>query len=90
MSPLRIAMPWMLHAFATFLEVEQVLLLWDRIIGFDSLELLPVLAAAVFGFRRQALLASQSASEVESILGDLKALQSVPLLQYCLYAQAAT
>jgi hypothetical protein len=35
---------------------HQVLLLWDRILGFDTLELLPVLAAAIFAFRRNALL----------------------------------
>ena len=29
----------------------QVLLLWDRLLGYDSLELLPVLAAAVLVFR---------------------------------------
>lgn len=31
--------------------VVQVLLLWDRLLGYDSLELLPVLAAAVIVFR---------------------------------------
>ena len=30
---------------------RQVLLLWDRIIGFDSLLPLPLLAAAIFSFR---------------------------------------
>jgi hypothetical protein len=30
--------------------------LWDRIIGFDSLNVLPVVAAALFSFRRTALL----------------------------------
>lgn len=31
--------------------VAQVLLLWDRLLGYDSLELLPILAAAVLVFR---------------------------------------
>lgn len=34
-----------------FLWLTQVLLLWDRLLGYDSLDLLPVLAAAVLVFR---------------------------------------
>lgn len=40
-------------AFAGHLAVGEVLLLWDRIIGFDSLLPLPLLAVAVLAFRRQ-------------------------------------
>lgn len=32
-------------------SLPKVLLLWDRLLGYDSLELLPVLAAAVLVFR---------------------------------------
>ena len=40
-------------AFAGHLAVGEVLLLWDRVIGFDSLLPLPLLAVAVIAFRRQ-------------------------------------
>ena len=40
-------------AFAGHLAVGEVLLLWDRIIGFDSLLPVPLLAVAVLAFRRQ-------------------------------------
>lgn len=40
-------------AFAGHLAVGEVLLLWDRVIAFDSLLVLPVLAVAVLAFRRQ-------------------------------------
>ena len=33
-----------------------MLLLWDRILGFDTLHLLPIFAVAVLAFRRNALL----------------------------------
>ena len=36
--------------------MSQVLLLWDRIIGFNTLELLPILAASIFVFRAHNLL----------------------------------
>ena len=51
---LTLVAPWMLGGFATHLEVEQVLLLWDRVIGFDSVLPLAVAAAAVVAFRRRA------------------------------------
>ena len=47
---LTLAAPRMLGGFATHLEVEQVLLLWDRVIGFDSVLPLSVAAAAVVAF----------------------------------------
>jgi len=50
-SPLDLVMPWLLTAFAMHLAPTETLLLWDRIIGFDSLLPLPVLAVAVLAFR---------------------------------------
>jgi hypothetical protein len=40
-----------MSAFVGHLSPSETLLLWDRIIGFDSLLPLPVLAAAVMTFR---------------------------------------
>lgn len=57
---LQLGLPWIMTAFAGHLAVGEVLLLWDRIIAFDSLLLLPVLAVAVLAFRRQVGLASGS------------------------------
>ena len=39
-----------------YLETSQLLLLWDRVIGYGTLEILPVLAVAVFAFRRNNLM----------------------------------
>jgi hypothetical protein len=44
-----------------------VLLLWDRILGFDNLELLSVLAASVFDFRANSLMKARTRGEVEVI-----------------------
>ena len=51
--PLQVALPWILTAFAGHLAPLEVLLLWDRILGFDSLLPLPLLAVAILAFRRQ-------------------------------------
>eukprot|EP00048_Salpingoeca_helianthica_P003701 m.69758 g.69758 ORF g.69758 m.69758 type:complete len:526 (-) comp12848_c0_seq2:38-1615(-) len=82
---LAVVVPWLVQAFAGFLEPLQVMLLWDRIVGFDSLEPLAVLAAAIFAFRKQKLLACASGADALRVLGDLRGLMVVPLLQHCLF-----
>ena len=59
-------------------RVEQTLLLWDRIIGFDDLELLPILAADDSGARHsqavdasQGILLASMASSMPPCLGSL-------------------
>jgi hypothetical protein len=84
--PLSIAFRWIHLAFSGYLHTEQTLLLWDRIIGFDSLELLPALAAAIFAFRRRTLMAAADRQEVTEILAQPGRLQVIPLLQFFLFA----
>lgn len=36
---LHIAFKWMVRAFSGYLSTDQLLLLWDRILGYDSLEI---------------------------------------------------
>jgi hypothetical protein len=61
-------------------------LLWDRIIGFDSLELLPILAAAIFVFRANLILNCQSREEFDEIFYDLSQIKVMPLIQHFLFA----
>jgi len=65
----------------------QVLLLWDRILAYDSVELLPVLAAAIFSFRKTNLLQVQTYNAAEAVLVDLLTLEVIPLIQLFLFAQ---
>jgi hypothetical protein len=62
-QPLDIAFKWILYAFVGVLESDQVLLLWDRMIAFDSLEILALTAAALFSFRKDCLMLCQSKEE---------------------------
>jgi len=83
--PLEIVFPWIHFAFSTFLDVEQVLLLWDRIIGFDTLEIVPVLAVAVLIFKSEMIMCCKSEEEIKDVLEDGKRLKVVPLLQAFLF-----
>ncbi len=80
-----IAMPWICSAFAGHLQIEETLLLWDRVLGLDSLLPLPLLAVAIVCFRRQVVLTCQSSSEVLNSMSDISQLQTVPLLQAVLF-----
>ena len=70
LHPTRVAFPWILHAFAGYLPADQTLLLWDRVVGFDSLEPLPLLAVAVFVFHAKALMLATEADHVHHVLAD--------------------
>ncbi|CAM9734361.1 unnamed protein product [Ascophyllum nodosum] len=84
-QPLQLAMPWIQFGFVTFLEADQVLLLWDRLLGYDSLELLPVLAAAVLVFRADLIMQVSDAATAMNIFSDGRQLEVVPLLQAFLF-----
>ncbi|XP_030636679.1 TBC1 domain family member 19 [Chanos chanos] len=85
-QPLRIAFKWMVRAFSGYLCTDQLLLLWDRILGYDSLEIVAVLAAAVFAFRAENLMEVTSLASAEAVLADLSTLKVMPLLQIFLFA----
>ena len=80
-------MPWMVQAFSGFLIPDQLLFLWDLILGFDSMLMLPLLAANVFSLRRENLHRILSHDSAETIFSDLSTIQVVPLIQMALSQQ---
>ena len=84
--PLRTVFPWIFTAFSGVLPVFQVMQIWDRIIAYDSLELLPTLAAAIYNFRSENVLASKTADEVHAVFKETVHIQAIPLLQHFLFA----
>jgi len=85
-DPLNVAFPWIHLAFTNVLETEQLLLLWDRLLGYDDLFLLPVLAVAIFLFRSEVLLCTSNPEDVKEIFSNQgRRLRVVPLWQSCLF-----
>ncbi len=68
----------------------QVLLLWDRVLGFDSLDVLPLLAVAILLFRSDIILDTDDAEVITSSLQDLSKMKVTPLLQYVLFCDSQT
>ncbi|CAL8091062.1 unnamed protein product [Calicophoron daubneyi] len=87
-QPIRFVFKWIMRAFSGFLSPDQVLMLWDRILGFDSLEILAVLAVAIFSYRRSNLLLVNTSAGVEAVLADLTSLRVVSLLQLVLFSKS--
>ncbi|XP_063042692.1 TBC1 domain family member 19 isoform X2 [Engraulis encrasicolus] len=85
-QPLSIAFKWMVRAFSGYLSTDQLLFLWDRILGYDSLEIVAVLAAAVFAFRAENLMEVTSLASAEAVLADLSTLKVMPLIQIFVFA----
>ena len=77
----KLVTPWLLSGFASFLSTKETLLLWDRVIGFDSLVLLSVAACAIITLRKNALLAATNETEAFECVGDLSVVKIVPLVQ---------
>ena len=78
---MKIAFPWLVQAFSGYLIPEQLLYLWDLILSFDNLYLLPLLAAAVFSLRRENLHRIETEESAESVCQDLSTIKVIPLLQ---------
>ncbi|XP_023702175.1 TBC1 domain family member 19 isoform X1 [Cryptotermes secundus] len=83
-QPVRVVFKWLMRAFSGHLPPEQLLYLWDMILAYDSLEILPLLAVAILSFRKDNLLLVDTLPNVEAVLADLSSLAVMPLLQLAL------
>lgn len=85
LNPLDIAFPWIHSAFSGVLDIDQVLLLWDRVIGYDSLDLVAILAAALFDFRANELERVNTREDVDDLFTELTDVPVIMLLQDYLF-----
>jgi hypothetical protein len=70
-NPLKTVFPWIYYAFVNVVEVDQIFLIFDRILGFESLEILPILSAGIFSFRANLIVACTSQEEYDELFVDL-------------------
>lgn len=62
---IRVVFKWLMRGFSGHLLPEQLLNLWDMIIAYDSLEVLPLLAVAILSFRKDNLLQVNTLQNVD-------------------------
>lgn len=77
-------MKWIMRGFSGHLPPEQLLNLWDLILAYDSLEIIPLLAVVILIFRKDNLMKVTSIQNIEAILADLSSISVIPLLQIAL------
>lgn len=54
-----------MRGFSGHLPPEQLLCLWDLILGYDSLEIIPLLAVTILSFRKENLMQVNNQQSVE-------------------------
>lgn len=54
-----------MRGFSGHLPPEQLLYLWDLILGYDSLEIIPLFAVTILSFRKDNLLQVNTQQNVE-------------------------
>ncbi|CAH1777501.1 unnamed protein product [Owenia fusiformis] len=86
-QPLRIAFRWLIRAFAGYLASDQVLSLWDKVLAYDSVEIIAILAAAIFSYRKTNLLQVKNLQAAEAVMVDVTTISVVPLLQMFLFTK---
>lgn len=80
-QPLKIVFKWIIKGFSGFLLSSQLLELWDRILAYNSLEILSIFAAGVFLYRKQNIISVGTKGQIENILDDLTSIKVVSILQ---------
>ncbi|XP_055591767.1 TBC1 domain family member 19-like isoform X2 [Uranotaenia lowii] len=83
-QPIRVVFKWLMRAFSGHLPPEQLLVLWDLILGYDSLEILSLFALIILSFRRESLMQVATLENIEAILSDLSSVKVLPLIQLTL------
>ena len=68
------------------LEVDQIFLLFDRILVFESLDIIAILAAGIFVFRANLILNCTSQDEFDELFSDLSQIKVMPIIQHFLFA----
>lgn len=54
-----------MRGFSGHLPPEQLLYLWDLVLGYDSLEIIPLLAVTILSFRKENLMQVKTLHNVE-------------------------
>lgn len=73
-----------MRAFSGHLPPEQLLYLWDAVLAYDTLEIIPLLAVTILSLRKENLLQVTTLINIEAVLADLSSIAVMPLLQTAL------
>jgi len=75
----------MIYCFSGYLEIPEIFFIFDRIIGFDTTEIIAIVSAALFVYRSNLIINCTSQEEFDELFYDLSQIKVVPLLQHFLF-----
>ena len=84
--PLDIAIDWISSFFIGYLEIDQTFLLLDRIMGFDTLHILPLVALGVFKYYEKGLLKINDRQQALDLVNRINPLSFLDLINSYLFA----
>lgn len=70
-EPLDVAFPWLYYCFIGYIDVDQLYFLFDRILGYRSLEILVLFAVSIFCKYEEEILRCKRDDEILMIFEDL-------------------
>ncbi|ODN04165.1 TBC1 domain family member 19 [Orchesella cincta] len=82
--PLRVVFKWLMKGFSGYLPAEQVLQLWDLLLAYNTIQILPLFAMGVLSIRKENLMKAQLPQTVDAVLADLSSIRVLPVLQLAL------
>lgn len=90
LQPIKVAFPWMQLAFVGLLEIEQLLHLWERLVGFMDINLLAIASVSIFLHRSEMLLRCNNEADAMAVLMEGSRLHIIPLMQAFLLRQSGS
>ena len=75
----------MMHCFIGYLDIEQLFCLFDRIIGYNSLEILPILAASILSSKTDQILKCKTNQQIEDLFPNLYDVKVVSCIRNFLF-----
>lgn len=72
LDPIKLVFPWIFYFFIGYFEVEQIYLIFDRIMSSDSLDIIPLTAAAMLHNYREQLLNCRTKAEFRNIFNEFE------------------
>lgn len=66
------------------IEYLWMYLFYMQILGYDSLEVIPLLALVILSFRKESLMQVGTLENIETVLADLSSIKVLPLIQLSL------
>ena len=83
--PVDIALSWISSFFFDVLSIDNSFVLIDRIMGYGSLLILPVLALSIFKYYEKQLLEVEDRGDIDDLFVDIPELNVLEVLNYFLF-----